>query len=86
MCLNATTPETVAEDFLSKTENWNNKARGTMVLMQDWGVMLFYEAYLTEFNVIVNSLNKGNACKGIIRTNKKKKPKKQKTKGKKHEP
>jgi hypothetical protein len=48
--------------------------------VQDWGVISFFEAYLTDWKVIVNKLNRVNGC-----GNKKgKSSSSQKTKGKKH--
>lgn len=83
MCLNATKPEGEAENFLSK-KIWNESLKGTMLILQDWGVFLYLEEYLKEWKVIVNSLKKKNSCKWIEHTTKQKKPKRQKTKGKKH--
>jgi hypothetical protein len=81
MCLNETTPKGEWENFLSKTKYWNENPDDTDLLQQDWGVISFFEEYLTDWNVIVNSLNRVKAC-----PTKKRKPKRQKTKGKKHTP
>jgi hypothetical protein len=84
MCLNAIPPEGKAENILSKTENWNKNPKGTMLKVQDWGVILFFKAYLKDWEAIVNSLKKKNSCKLTAHNNKEKKSKKQKTKGKNH--
>jgi hypothetical protein len=85
ICLNETTPAQVTEDFLSKTENWNRSPDDTGLMTQDWGVISLFEAYLTDWNVIVSNLNnkKKNGCKLTTPTDKKKKSKRQKEKGKK---
>jgi hypothetical protein len=83
MCLNETTPKTVAQDFLSKTENWNQNPDATGLLVQDWGVVQLFEAFLTDWNIIVSSVNNKNGCKLTTHTNKKRNTKRRKTKGKK---
>jgi len=86
MCLNENTPEGKGEHFLSKTNSWNKKPDATGLLLQDWGVFSFFEAFLKDWDVIINSLNKKNACKWTARATREKKPKRQKTKGKNHAP
>jgi len=81
MCLNETTSQGEEENFQSKRDSWNNSPDNTGILVQDWGVIKFFEAYLTDWKVIVNGLNKEHKC-----TTKKRKQNRQKTKGKKQAP
>jgi len=84
MCLNETTPQGEAGNFVPKKRNFNESATGTMLEVQDWGVILFFETYLKEWDVIIKSLNKKDSCKWIARNTKAKKPKTKKTKEKTH--
>jgi hypothetical protein len=70
MSLKGTTPERQGEHFLSKTKYWNKKPGSTDLKLQDWRVISFYKKFLTDWRVIVRSLNKETACK-------KRKPKRQ---------
>jgi hypothetical protein len=81
MCLNETTSQGDGDNFLSEAKYWNNKPDNTGILVQDWGVISFFKKYLTEWNVIVNSLHKEKGC-----TTKKRKPNRQNTEGKRQAP
>jgi hypothetical protein len=80
MSLSATKPEVEGDKLLSKTKHWNENPDTTGLLLQDWRVISFFKKYLTDWDEIVKSLHKKNAC------TKKKKTKGQKKKGKTQAP
>jgi len=62
MSLHATKPEAEGDKILSMTKHWNKNPDTTGLLLQDWRVISFFKKYLTEWDEIVKSLHKKNAC------------------------
>jgi hypothetical protein len=60
MGLKGTTPEGNGENFISKTQHWDKNPDLTGSLVQDWGVILFFEKYLTDWEAILDSLERDN--------------------------
>jgi hypothetical protein len=62
MCLNETTPEGKGGNFPTKTKQFDKTPSETYLLVQDWGIISFYKAFLRDWKVIVNRIDKVNGC------------------------
>jgi hypothetical protein len=83
MSLKVNISATVQESILSRIKSRIKDPDTTNLLVKDWEAIYCYEKFLKEWDIIVKSLNNKNGCKRT--TVRKTKPKRQKTKGKKHE-